>query len=157
MKTDDPFAGRVRVRCCGLIADGDYLLLVRQKTPTRPDPIWLPPGGGLQLGETSKTAVTREVAEETGITMKPSYLAFVHEFVEPPYHAVELYFAAESFTGTLKTGHDPELSEQEQQILDCAFINPKTLTDKELYPPFLHSENVVNLSAAGEVKHFLTS
>jgi 8-oxo-dGTP diphosphatase len=42
---------------------------------------------------------------------------FVHEFLEAPLHAVELFFQVQIIGGTLKKGIDPELA-HDAQIID---------------------------------------
>ncbi len=56
---------RIAVRC------GDDILLVRVLLSGR---YWMLPGGGMKSGEQPSAAVLRELAEETGITIKPQQL-----------------------------------------------------------------------------------
>lgn len=156
MSNEDPFAGRLRLRCCALVTKEKKLLLVRQNAPTRPQPIWLPPGGELNLGETIKEAAIRETKEETGLQIKISHIAAVHEFVEKPYHAVEIYFAAAVTGGKQKTGSDPELHEEDQQIITCRFIHLDKLPEMDdLFPEFLRGdvEDLLNRES-GNIYHF---
>lgn len=151
------YAGRVRIRGCALVVRNEELLLVQQQVPTREKPIWLPPGGEVELGETAKDAAKRETFEETGIKIEPTRLVAVHEFVEPPYHAVELYFLSETIGGTLKTGIDPELSEDDQQILDVAFIPFDQLINLPVSPDFIEEIHQLLASAEECLKHHITS
>ncbi|MEX0648157.1 MAG: NUDIX domain-containing protein [Balneolaceae bacterium] len=137
MAAGNLFAEIVRVRVSALIISNDHIVLVKQKVPTRPDPVWLPPGGGVETGEYSEQALVREVEEETNLTLQKTELKYVHEFVEPPYHAVELYFIAGEFSGTLKTGSDPEFEKHEQQILQSLWVPLEEVNHIELYPEFL--------------------
>ena len=52
----------------GLILDGDGLLLVRNRRRSG-ELDWSPPGGVIDAGETLIDGLTREVAEETGVTV----------------------------------------------------------------------------------------
>lgn len=153
----DIFSGKIRQRACALIFREKKLLLVRQKAPTRKEPIWLPPGGGVEFGETAIETVIREVSEETGFEVNPVRLAAVHEFVELPYHAVELYFLAEITGGKLKTGTDPELGGDEQQILGCEFVEIEMFSDIALYPAFLQDVDPEGLRSANAVHHYTTT
>lgn len=131
------YAGRIRTRSCALVVENSEILLVQQRVPTRETPVWLPPGGEILLGESARAAAIRETTEETGLIVETQNLAAVHEFVEPPFHAVELYFWAESVSGVLKIGSDPELADDDQQILDVGFVPLKKLSSCALYPLFL--------------------
>lgn len=53
---------------CGLVFDEarSEVLLVKR----RDIPVWVPPGGGLDPGETPEAGVVREVLEETGYTVR---------------------------------------------------------------------------------------
>lgn len=133
------YAGRVRTRSCALVIVDNEILLVNQHVPTRDHPIWLPPGGEVNIGETAKEAAIRETLEETGLTINPTRLVAVHEFIEPPFHAVELYFVSELIGGSLETGTDPELGDNDQQILKCEFIPLNQLKYYRLYPDFLRN------------------
>ncbi len=139
------YAGRIRARSCALVVENSKILLVQQRVPTRETPVWLPPGGEILLGESSRDAATRETAEETGLIVEPQGLAAVHEFLEPPFHAVELYFFAEVMGGDLITGIDPELGDDDQQILNVEFIPLKSLNSNVLYPLFLRELDLLKL------------
>ncbi len=156
MSKEDPFADRLRLRCCALVAEEKKLLLIRQNVPTRSQPIWLPPGGELNLGESIKEAAIRETKEETGLQIKTSHIVAIHEFIEKPYHALEIYFAASVTGGKLKTGSDPELHEGDQQIITCRFINMDKLPEMDdLFPEFLRGnvESLLNRES-GKTYHF---
>ncbi|MFO7847306.1 MAG: NUDIX domain-containing protein [Balneolaceae bacterium] len=137
----DPFKNRVRTRSSALVIQDEKLLLVRQNAPTREDPIWLPPGGEVNFGETSKEAAEREVLEETGLHVTAGKLALIHEFIEKPFHAVELYFFAEVSGGRLQTGMDPELTDQNQQIERAVFIDLRLVPEIPVFPDFLKKTN----------------
>lgn len=159
MNQEGSFADKVRVRSCAVIIDQGKILLIKQKAPTRMDPIWLPPGGGVEMGESSREAVVREVFEETHLTISPKQLLYIHEFIEPPYHAVEVYYLSEIISGNLKKGSDPELDSKNQQIVNCEFVEISQLGNISLYPEFLMKEisNLNNQETLTSVKHFISS
>lgn len=156
MRGLDPFAGRVRVRSCGIILVDDNILLIHQQAPTRKVPIWLPPGGGVKLGESARAALVREVKEEAGLKVDVHDLLALHEFIEPPYHAIELYFRVEIISGTPRTGSDPELDEDNQQIFGCEFKSIDNLTELNLYPNFLNAQFLSSESLENGMKYFKT-
>ena len=99
----------------------------------------MPPGGGVLVGETLETALTREVLEETGLKVLPEKLLWIHEFLETPYHAVEFYFECSIVGGMLKLGSDPELPEDEQALLEVKFVSSDDLETLPVFPEFLKS------------------
>lgn len=148
------YAGRVRIRGCALVVRNEALLLVNQTVPTRPNPVWLAPGGEVEMGESVKEAAKRETLEETGLYIDPVRLIAVHEFVEPPFHAVELFFLSEISGGSLIVGTDPEHSAIDQQILDTAFINFDRLKELSIIPEFLKgAREIIESSSDGNVLH----
>lgn len=140
------FKNRVRTRSSALVLQDDELLLVNQQVPTRTHPIWLPPGGEVQFGETLQDAAAREVEEETGLLVTIKNLAAVHEFIEPPFHAVEFYFFAVVTGGDLKPGTDPELSFNDQQIIKTEFIDRNRLSQLPVFPGFIKQKASTLLS-----------
>jgi 8-oxo-dGTP diphosphatase len=114
------YTHRLRVRVGGLCCRGGELLLVRLRGVGDRPYLWLPPGGGVQFGENLATALGREFGEETGLAVNVGPMRFAGEFVAPPLHSVEFFFAAEATGGQLVTGHDPEVAMQ--QIEEVAFV-----------------------------------
>jgi len=131
------FSDRVRVRACAVIAVNSSLLLIKQTVPTRDSPIWIPPGGGVLVGETLETALTREVLEETGLKVLPEQLLWIHEFLETPYHAIEFYFECSIVGGMLKLGKDPELPKGEQVLHEVRFVSSDEILTLPVFPEFL--------------------
>lgn len=125
------------MRACAIIAVNSSLLLIKQNVPTRENPIWMPPGGGVLVGETLETALAREVLEETGLKVLPEKLLWIHEFLETPYHAIEFYFECSIVGGMLKLGSDPELPDDDQALLEVNFISSDKLATLPIFPEFL--------------------
>lgn len=134
---DSLFGGRLRIRVCALLVEEGKLLLARHRSPTRPEPVWLPPGGEVEFGETLENALIREAREETSLTVSVKELRLVHEYIEPPWHAVEFYFRCERTAGEPEAGTDPELGEGEQILQSVQFIDITTLKSLDLYPEVL--------------------
>lgn len=117
------YGNRVRLRVCGICVFDDRILLVGHRLPGHNETFWSPPGGGIQFGETSRSALKREFLEETGLQIKVGQILFLNEFIEPPLHAIELFFRIDSFEGTLMAGNDPEFSEASQIIQQVRFMS----------------------------------
>jgi 8-oxo-dGTP diphosphatase len=115
------FGNKLRVRVCGLCVDNDRLLMVNHKGIKEVD-FWAPPGGGLQFGETVEMCLKREFSEETGLDIEIRDFKFLCEFVNPPLHAIELFFHVGMKNGVLMKGIDPEMREN-QIIQDVKFMS----------------------------------
>jgi 8-oxo-dGTP diphosphatase len=68
-------------------------------------------------------ALKREFLEETGLTIEVGAFRFGCEFVNPPLHAVELFFEVARTGGNLIAGDDPEL----QIIQGATFTSFETI------------------------------
>jgi 8-oxo-dGTP diphosphatase len=147
------FANQLRIRVCAIIVSDNSLLLLKHNSPTRKENIWLPPGGGVNFGETLESALTREAQEETGLIIQPTRLVWVHEYLEDPYHAIEFYFDCSISGGMLKLGKDPELAEKDQMLIDLKFVTPDEAGDMEIYPEFLKEFVSDGCELPGHIQH----
>jgi 8-oxo-dGTP diphosphatase len=136
----DRYKGKLRIRSCGLLFDGDRILLIKLHSPVNDQPVWLPPGGGVGAGETLESALIREFHEETGLQVESRGLKMVHELVRPPYHSIEMYFECRKTGGSLKLGFDPEHEKENQILLDLKFVPINELGKIEVYPEILRTE-----------------
>jgi 8-oxo-dGTP diphosphatase len=124
------FGNRLRLRVCGICFQEEKLLIVRHNALGKKGYLLAPPGGGLHFDENAEACLIREFKEETGLEIKVNRFLFVHEFLEPPLHAIELFFEVEVTGGRLTKGTDPEMNEENQIIDQVLYMSPKEI-DKE--------------------------
>jgi 8-oxo-dGTP diphosphatase len=140
----------IRLRVAALSIQNGKVLLVKHRRFLSgidlPDESWILPGGAVQVGETLEEAVRREVREETGLLCEVGDMIFVKELIYPyrkesqgaaTLHVLSLCFVAEIVGGTLHTGKDPELADDEQLILEAAWLPIEVLQNYPIYPPSL--------------------
>ncbi|NJN25648.1 MAG: NUDIX hydrolase [Cyclobacteriaceae bacterium] len=121
-KIIDTFGNRLRVRVCGICIENDNILLVNHHALNPQGDFWAPPGGGMDFGQSAENNLKREFLEETGIEIECSRFLFVHEFLKPPLHAIELIFEVRRTGGGLTVGTDPEMGSGDQIIRDVRFV-----------------------------------
>ena len=131
------FRNTVRIRVNGLLVQDNSLLMVRLMSPVAGRLIWMPPGGGVTFGESLTATLQREMHEETGLKVAPGPLWYLNEVIHDDVHAVEFYYFCEQVGGTLRTGNDPEYSEDDQIIRDVAFLPLATLDRDDIHPAYL--------------------
>jgi len=88
---------------------------------------WSTPGGGMVYGMSAKDNLKREFLEETGLTIEVGDYLFVHEFLEPPLHAMEHFFRVISVKGVAVLGKDPELSNSNQILAEIRWMSLEEL------------------------------
>ena len=128
---------RLRVRSCGLLIEDNKLLLVELQSPVTDKWTWIPPGGGVEFGESLEQALIREFKEETGLTVSVGRRVHVNEVISPPIHAIEFYFLVNREEGELQLGNDPEMTEDDQILNDIGFFSLTQMQEMEVAPDFL--------------------
>jgi len=101
------YGNRLRVRVCGICLKDDSILLVNHHGISDQN-FWSPPGGGIQLGEQAIDCLSREFIEEVGLPIEIGKFLFACEFIQPPLHAIELFFEVFQIGDQLSIGSDPE-------------------------------------------------
>ena len=139
------YGNRIRVRACGLCWHDGRLLMVNHTGLHKGD-FWAPPGGGIEFGQTASETVTREFLEETGLQVRPGPYLFSCEFINPPLHALELFFEANYLLGEVKTGIDPETDLQLiREVRWMTSADLKMIPTENLHGIFKHCKNPEDL------------
>jgi ADP-ribose pyrophosphatase YjhB (NUDIX family) len=100
--------------------DGRILLARRARAPGRD--LFSLPGGVVETGETLAEAVTREVLEETGLTVEPVRLAGYREaIVRDPEGRVERHFVIFAFACRWRAG-EPTSSDE---VSEARWVAPE--------------------------------
>lgn len=102
----------INTSLCYLEKDGQYLLLHRTKKEVDINhDKWIGVGGKFEEGESPEECATREIWEETGLTVTaPRYRGIV-TFVCPPYPTEYMHlFTATEFTGEMIECNEGELA-----------------------------------------------
>ncbi|MEM0457003.1 MAG: NUDIX hydrolase [Nitrososphaerota archaeon] len=93
-----------------ILQDHNILLVKRKNEPGKGR--WSIPGGSVELGESLKDAVVREVYEETGLLVEVSELLDIIEVIRRDnagniiFHYVILDYLAKPISGTLRAASD---------------------------------------------------
>ena len=116
------YGEKLRARVCGICIVDGKILLVKHKSLGQTGTLYAPPGGGMQYGESAKQALEREFLEETHLEISVKDFLFVHEYLDPPLHGIELFFLVEPIGGKLTLGNDPEMDKDSQIITEVGYF-----------------------------------
>lgn len=122
-------ASSVRLRVAAVITDGTRVLLVRHAAGGRT--YHLLPGGGVEPGESLAEALTREVAEETGIACEVGAPLFISDTIDPAggRHMVQIAFAA-----TPTSTPEAHVS-SDRRVVGAEWAEIDVLASMDLRPP----------------------
>lgn len=119
---------KVREACRGVVVrDGKLLLTYEVNTDQ-----WFLPGGGLEEGESLTQCCIRELAEETGLVVKPlTQFATIHEYYEE-WLFISHYFICEvtGQTERLLTDREMEMG-----------LEPRWISVEEAFEIFSHHQD----------------
>ncbi len=118
------YEDKLRVRVCGLCFKENKILLVKHNLNGAT--FYAPPGGAVEFGETMEEALKRELFEETSIKANYLEFKFITEYVNPPLHAIEMFYFVKLWNGKATVGNDPE-SEEIRIIKDVNFYSVEDL------------------------------
>jgi ADP-ribose pyrophosphatase len=120
---DIAYPERPRLAVGGVVIRDDRVLLVRRgKPPAHGE--WAIPGGSVELGESLKEAVERELLEETGVRVRAGEICYVFEAVKRDdaervrFHYVIIDLLAEHLSGDPVPASD---------VTEAAWLGPAEL------------------------------
>ncbi len=140
------YGNKVRIRVCGILVRKSKILLLKHSGIGESGFMWIPPGGGVQFGESLHLALKREFREEIGIDIEVGNLVSIHEYIGDSLHAIEFFFEVHSLDEDLKIGYDPETNFQ--IINDSAWFSYsqlKKINKKEVHQIFQKYKSLADI------------
>lgn len=119
-KIEAKFGNQLRTRVNGILIENEKLLMVKHQMGNNRI-LWSVPGGGMNFGSSAIENLVREFLEETNLDIEVKRYLFVHEYLNPPLHAMEHFFEVKRINGSVKLGKDPELSGTDQILLEISW------------------------------------
>ncbi len=129
----------IRVSAKALVIQNGRMLAIRVRD--RDGMFFIMPGGGQRAGELLPNAAEREVAEETGVSVRAKEAAFIIEGAQgEPHHRVDIVFLCDYLGETGRATH------ADQNQLGFEWLPIATLNAAPLYPSRLRRA-IMNLHA----------
>lgn len=141
----DTFGNQLRIRVCGICIQDHKILLLKHHNIGKAGILWAPPGGGLNFGESIQQALEREFKEEVNCTIQVGKFLHLNEFLEPPLHAIELFYEVHLLEKPT-LGLDPELSNESQLIHELKWYPLMEINSTEIFHPILNKIRLENVT-----------
>lgn len=101
------------------------LLLRRANNPFKG--LWSIPGGKVNIGESAKDAISREMNEELGINLKTYKQLGEETYTSPGYAHVFIY--------TANTTAEDTITPNPTEVSEVAWVDKNSLSELEPFPP----------------------
>lgn len=129
----DPRPRMRRLSSYGIVTDPNGRLLLTRIAAGFPGAgCWHLPGGGVDTGEDVRTALRREVLEETGQRGAIGRLATVTSHRRPKPAGTDIYSVWVYFHVHVAEPGVPEVTEADGSTADCAWFAPEELVELDL-------------------------
>lgn len=120
--------------------DKQEILLCLKPKGVGPYPdMYLTPGGHIDPDETAAEGATREVLEETGVTISQLIPLMFDEFITPNWKGVETHFITLLYTAKYVSGELKESAADDDHMREIRWFNKKDLKALPLSPPLEHA------------------
>lgn len=117
-----------RLAVGGVVIKDERVLLVRRGKPPAFGE-WAIPGGSVELGETLKEAVERELREETGITVRAGEICHAFEAVKRDHDGrVRFHYVIIDLTADHVSGEPVSASD----VTEAAWLTPADLAGRPI-------------------------
>ena len=129
-----------RIRAAALITQGDSILLVQHVHPQTGFECWVPPGGGVEVEDSSVfDCARREVFEESGLQVELGRVVYIREFIDQENQTrhLELFISSHSFAGDITICHIQGCGPDEHFIKDVRWVPRSELHNMVVYPEVL--------------------
>ena len=117
--SQEQFIGKVRVRVCGILEEEGKILLLKHQPFGPAGYLWLPPGGGVEFGDTLEETLRREFLEETHLNIEIEKYLFSNEFITNQLHALEHFYLVKRISGQLKLGKRSRIKRKKSANKRC--------------------------------------
>jgi 8-oxo-dGTP pyrophosphatase MutT (NUDIX family) len=137
---------RQRVAAYALLTRDGEVLLTQMSSRTRIEGRWTLPGGGIAHGEDPRSALRREVYEETGLHVEPGRVLDVHathfvgaraDGLVENYHGIHLIFEAE--VDPVSQEAEPHVVEKDGSTAHAAWVAVEQAAQLDLLSAARHA------------------
>lgn len=121
----------IRAKVVCLLRNGDRILLVHITDPHDGRAFLIPPGGGVEFGETLEQAVVREIAEELGLKITAPRRVGMSEnifrYANKPEHELVFAYEADCTDAELCAREEVVVTESNGNLFSARWYTPSDI------------------------------